>query len=77
MGPETWQERLIAEKRDLEDKLNSLCRFLDDISDIVAKGMIVDVSAKQQRLLAMQKTAMTSYLQVLNERMIDLDLMVS
>lgn len=60
---ETWQERLLNEGRDVEDKLARLEAFLRD-GGAEAAG----VSVAERDLLVEQRFIMRAYLDVLNRR---------
>ena len=57
-----YQERLIAEKQELEERLSKLMAFLEN------KEQNISVPAEDFALLQRQSGIMEQYLQVLNER---------
>ena len=56
-----WQERVVAERDELKEKLQKLADFLDSPAWYVLDGT-------NQRLLEAQASAMSTYLSILNLR---------
>jgi hypothetical protein len=62
----TFLERLIIERDELNEKKEKLTAFIETEN-------FQKVAVVQQRLLKVQQTIMYSYLQVLEERIVDLE----
>lgn len=60
---EPYQERVVAEKAELDERINKLCEFL-------ASNMFNKMPMKERNLLIQQHQAMLVYSFVLRERII-------
>lgn len=57
-----YQERMVAEKSDLDDKIKKLGEFIDG-------HVFSGLDAEDQTLLRMQRIAMVSYSRILTQRL--------